>query len=81
MRTDERPPWGFWMAGTSVALALLSVCILPFLILAGGERSIAVAIWVIAFFIESGPSILGAIAFAGVIVLFIRLVNRRRGTR
>src|SRR5437899_2154580 len=78
---DERPSWGFWIVGTALLAVLIGCNLLPLIVfLGGGKYIIGGAMFLAAFLYDWGVPLAGAMAGAGLILLFALLVNRRRGT-
>ncbi len=75
---DERPSWGFWIAGTTFMLLMMGVALLPIFLLAGGKSAFYILGWLVVFLIYSGSPIAGVLVFAGMILLIVRGINRRR---
>jgi hypothetical protein len=70
---------GFWIAGTFFLLVLLSCPLLSAMIALGGGNYVMGGILFLAVVLrEYGPHIAGAFAAAGMILLTVRLANRRR---
>jgi hypothetical protein len=74
----ERPPLGFWVAGTAIMLFLIGSALLPMILLFGGKPAVTVLIATILLFFEYAREIVAVLASAGIILLIVRLTNRRR---
>jgi len=78
---DERPSWGFWIAGTLLLLVLVVPALLPLIFLMVGAKYVLGGIVHLGFFIyEWAVPVAGTLAGGGMILLTVRLVNRRRAS-
>ena len=75
---DERPSLGFWVAGTAIMLFFIGSASLPAIILFGGKPVIQVLVVTILLLFGYAREIVAVLASAGIILLIVRLTNRRR---
>jgi hypothetical protein len=76
---DERPSVGFWIAGTLLLLVFAVPALLPLIFFMCGAKYVLGGMVHLGFFIyEWAVPIAGTLAGGGLILLIVRLVNRRR---
>ena len=75
---DERPSWVFWIAGTAVMLFFIGSTSLPLILFIGGKPAFEVLFASTLLSFEYASEIVGVLASAGLILLIVRLTNRRR---
>jgi len=79
---EERPSWGFWIAGTFVLLLFSGCLLVPAIVALGGGKYIAAsAMIVIEILYHWGGALAGAVAAAALILSIVWFVNRRSPPR